>query len=292
MPKLKQKYESVINMDIKIVVDSSADILALNNVPLEVAPLKITTDTREFIDNKNLNVYEMVEFLNSYKGKSFTACPSVGDWIEAFGNAKRIFCITITSGLSGSYNSAIIAKEQYEKQNPDAKVFIIDSLSAGPKLKLIAEELEKLILSGAEYEDICTKISDYLNNIGTIFVLESLKNLANNGRVSYAKAKIAGVLGIRALGTASKVGKIELLNKARGDKRTQELVLGYLEEMNYNGKTLSISHCFNGEAANRLKDLIIKKFPKAKISIQNTLGLCSFYAERKGLILGFEKTAL
>lgn len=279
-------------MDIKIVVDSSADILKLEEVSLSVAPLKITTDTREFIDNENLNVSEMVEFLKTYKGKSITACPSVGDWTAAFGQAKKIFCITITSGLSGSYNSAMIAKQEYEEKNPDAKVFVIDSLSAGPKLKLIAQYLEKLILKGYEFEEICEKISKYEKSIGTIFVLESLMNLANNGRVSFAKAKIAGVLGIRALGTASEVGKIEMLDKARGDKKAQNLVLSYLEKMNYNGKNLSISHCFNFEKANRLKSLIIEKFPNAKISIQNTLGLCSFYAENKGLIIGFEKTAL
>ncbi len=279
-------------MDIKIVVDSSADILKLEEVSLSVAPLKITTDTREFIDNENLNVSEMVEFLKTYKGKSITACPSVGDWTAAFGQAKKIFCITITSGLSGSYNSAMIAKQEYEEKNPDAKVFVIDSLSAGPKLKLIAEYLEKLILKGYEFEEICEKISKYEKSIGTIFVLESLMNLANNGRVSFAKAKIAGVLGIRALGTASEVGKIEMLDKARGDKKAQNLVLSYLEKMNYNGNNLSISHCFNFETANRLKSLIIEKFPNARISIQNTLGLCSFYAENKGLIIGFEKTAL
>ena len=279
-------------MDIKIVVDSSADILKLEEVSLSVAPLKITTDTREFIDNENLNVSEMVEFLKTYKGKSVTACPSVGDWPAAFGQAKKIFCITITSGLSGSYNSAMIAKQEYEEKNPDAKVFVIDSLSAGPKLKLIAQYLEKLILKGYEFEEICEKISKYEKSIGTIFVLESLMNLANNGRVSFAKAKIAGVLGIRALGTASEVGKIEMLDKARGDKKAQNLVLSYLEKMNYNGNNLSISHCFNFETANRLKSVIIEKFPIAKISIQNTLGLCSFYAENKGLIIGFEKTAL
>ena len=93
-------------MNYKIVADSSSDILTLDGISFESAPLKIITDAREFVDNAELDVPEMLEFLKSYKGKSHTSCPNAGEYIEAFGDADAVFCITITSNLSGSCNAA------------------------------------------------------------------------------------------------------------------------------------------------------------------------------------------
>ena len=122
---------------IKIVADSSANVLALEKIPFAAAPLKINTAEGEFVDDCNLNVEEMVNFFDSYKGRSKTSCPNPGDWLEAFGDADEIFCVAITSGLSGSYNAACIAKEMYEAENEGKQVCVIDSLSAGPELALI-----------------------------------------------------------------------------------------------------------------------------------------------------------
>ena len=107
---------------------------------------------------------------------------------------QRIFFVTITSGLSGSYNSACIAKGMYEAEHPDRRVFVIDSLSAGPELTLIVEKLEEMIGEGMPYEEICSCISDYQKKTGLLFILESLNHFAANGRVSPAVAKIVGVL--------------------------------------------------------------------------------------------------
>lgn len=276
-------------MDFKIVADSSSDILFLENIPFSSAPLKIITRDREYVDNELLDVKNMIEELSAYKGKSSTACPSPKDWEENFSDSKYVFCITITSGLSGSFNSACIAKTDYESCNPERKVCVVDSLSAGPALKLITEKICELILKGTDFDEICTQVFDYNKNLGTLFVLESMKNLANNGRVSPLAAKAAGLLGIRAIGKASDKGTIELLEKPRGEMKALKNVVLNMLNMGCSGKKIRISHADNEFAANSLKELILKDFPGAEIEIYPSRALCSFYAEKGGLIIGFEK---
>ncbi|MBQ9986007.1 MAG: DegV family protein [Oscillospiraceae bacterium] len=269
----------------KIVSDSSSDILTVPDVSFSSAPLKIITADKEYIDDATLDVYAMAEELLRYKGKSSTACPSPGDWIAAFGDAQYIFCVTITSGLSGSYNAACIAKQQYEENNPGKKVFVIDSLSAGPELCLIIEKLREYILSGKEFDEICTLIPQYLSKTGLLFILESMRNLANNGRVNPIVAKAAGLLGIRAVGRASSKGTLELLEKCRGEQKAFSSILRHLGD---NIKKVRIAHCNNESAVAQLSSLIAEKFKDAEIKIYQLRGLCSFYAEKGGLLVGYE----
>ena len=206
-------------MKFKIVADSSADIPVIKSIPFESVPLKIVTDVKEYVDDAALDVAGMVADLLKYKGKSGTACPGPGEWVASFGDAEYVFCVTITSNLSGSYNSACVAKEQYEAAHPDRKVCIIDSWSAGAEMYMIVEKLEELILAGKSFDEIREEITDYTGNVHLIFSLESLQNLANNGRVNPAVAKIAGVLGIRQVGIASDIGTLQPLYKSRGEKK-------------------------------------------------------------------------
>ena len=99
---------------IRIVADSSADLLTLDSVDFASSPMKIITSEREFVDDQSRDVNKMVDFFDQYKERSQTSCPNPADWLEAFGDADDIFCVTITSGLSGSYNSACTAKQMYE----------------------------------------------------------------------------------------------------------------------------------------------------------------------------------
>ncbi len=274
---------------IKIVADSSANLLKLEQTPFASVPLKIITAEREFVDDENLNMEEMVTFFDSYRGRSQTSCPNPGDWLAAFGDAEDVFCVTITSGLSGSYNAAIAAKEMYESENPGKRVCVIDSLSAGPELKLIVEKLQELIDQGLDYEQICKDIEDYTKNTGLLFMLESLKNFAANGRVSPAVAKIVGVLGIRIVGKGSDQGTLEPMDKCRGEAKSLEKILFHLKELGLQEGKVRISHCRNEAAAEKLQKLIAEQFPKAQTEIFQCLGLCSYYAEKGGLLIGFEK---
>ncbi|MBR5542705.1 MAG: DegV family EDD domain-containing protein [Oscillospiraceae bacterium] len=273
----------------KIIADSASDLLSLEKTPFAVAPLKIITAEREFEDNENLCVEEMVTFLASYKGKSSSSCPNPEDWLSAFGEAENVFCVAITGTLSGSCSAALVAKDMYESACPGRRVFVINSLSAGPEISLIIERLSVLILGGKEYEEICEEITEYTKRTGLLFVLESMRNLANNGRVSPIAAKAAGILGIRVVGCASEKGDLQPLDKVRGEERALDTLLRRMKEEGYNGGKVNIAHCLNEGAARTLEKKISESFPRAKIKVYQCRGLCSFYAERGGVLVGYEK---
>jgi len=275
--------------NMKIVADSSSDVLTIDTVPFASAPLVIITNEKEYVDNADLDVEQMANDLYTYNDKSRSACPGTGDWLDAFGDAQYIFCVTITSGLSGSYNSAETARREYEEAHPDRKVFVIDSLSAGPELRLIIEKLQELIIAGKSFEEICTDITKYQEHTGLIFSLESVRNLANNGRVSHLVASAVGILGIRILGRASAQGTLEQLYKVRGEKKALPMLVKMLHEHNFNGQKIRIYHCMNEEGAMKFRDLVLADFPDAEIEVGKLRGLCSFYAEKGGILVGFEK---
>ena len=274
---------------IKIVADSSANLLALQHIDFASAPLKVITAEKEFVDDAQLDLRAMADYFSQYKGKSKTSCPNPGDWIAAFGDADDVYCVAITSGLSGSYNSACIAKQMYEADHAGARVYVVDSLSAGPELTLIAEELEQMILDGMGFEDISQAIEIYKQNTGLLFMLESLNNFAANGRVSPAVAKIAGVLGIRIVGKASDQGTLEPTDKCRGEAKSLSTILAHLKEHGLHAGKVQIAHCRNEQAAIKLKEMIHAEIPGAAVTIGENRGLCSYYAEIGGLLVGYEK---
>ena len=274
---------------LKIVSDSSSDLLKLDNADFDFSPMKILTDEREFVDDRNLDVNEMATYLENYKGKSRTSCPNPSDWLEAFGDADDIICVTITSALSGSYNSACVAKQIYEAENEGKRVFVLDTLSAGPEITLIVKKLEEYLKNGMDYDTVCGHIKAYIKQTGLVFMLKSLDNFANNGRVSPLVARIAGFAGICIVGKASDEGTLEPTHKCRGEARSIETIIKDLRAMGLKNGKVSIAHCQNEEGALKLKNLIAEKFKNAQVEIHKLRGLCSFYAEKGGFLVGFEK---
>jgi len=272
----------------KIVSDSSSDIIELDGIDFSSVPLKISTDERDFVDDRFLGVEEMTEYLDKYKGRSRTSCPNVHDWLSAFGDADEIFCITMTSKLSGTYNSACAARDTYEKENPGKRVYIIDSLSTGPEIRLITEKIIELKNEKSSAEEICGKLSEYRKNTGLYFMLKSMKNLANNGRVSHLTAKLVGIAGIHIVGRANE-GELDPTDKCRGESRALERIVEHLQSAGSGIKKVKISHSMNEPAALKLKELIVEKFSGVQIDVSKCRGLCSFYAERGGMIIGYEK---
>lgn len=274
---------------IKIVADSSANLLTLSKIPFASSPLKIITQDREFTDDSHLDVSDMVSFFDTYKGKSKTSCPNTSDFLTAFDDADDIFCITITSGLSGCYNAACVAKQMYEAANPGKRVSVIDTLSTGPEMELLIEKLSDWIQQGLSYEEILPLIEPYQKKTGLVFMLASLKNFAANGRVSPAVAKIAGMLGIRIIGKASDKGTLEPLYKCRGEQKSVETIYTYLKENGLEQGKVRIAHCANESLANTLKKILSERLPMVETKILHCRGLCCYYAEKGGLLVGFEK---
>lgn len=275
-------------MKYKIVADTTANLFTLQDIPFAYAPLKIITSEKEYTDTPDLDVGGMVDDLLTVKGKTGTSCPNVHEWLEAFGDAENVFAVTITSNLSGSYASAMQAKKDYISAHPDRKVCIVDSLSTGPEMAMLIEKLREDILAGLTFEEIEKNIFEYHKKTHLSFSLQSLVNLARNGRVSPAVAKVAGVLGIRVVGKASDVGTLEPLHKCRGEKRALETIFSDMKAMGFTGGKVRMSHCFNPESAQQLKDMILAEYPDTDLEIVACTALCSYYAEKGGLLVGFE----
>ena len=274
-------------MTYKIVSDSSSNILSMENPHFASVPMKVRA-AKEYIDDENLDLALMVEELKNHKGTSGSSCPNVGEWLEAFGDADMVFGTTMSKGLSGSYNAACEAARTYMEENPGKKAFIFNTLSAGPQQCFLNEKVLELAAQGLDFETIKEKALEYYRNTHILFCLESMMNLARNGRVSMAAAKIAGVLGIRACGDV-KAGMITPVHKPRGAKKATETLVEMMKERGfYDGAKLRIAHCFGGTQAKALADAVLAQFPNARITIEPTTALCSFYAEVGGLMIGFE----
>ena len=275
-------------MNYKIVCDSSCDVLDLASGNYATVPMKIIAGEKQFIDNTDLNVSEMMDFLAKYKGKSGSSCPNVEEWLNAFGDAENVFCVAMTSSLSGSFNSARVAVNQYLEEHPERHATVIDTKSTGPENALIFEKIIALVNEGLAFDEICEKVAEYQTKTHLIFALESMHNLAANGRVSPVVAKLAGILGIRAIGIASTEGTLEMTSKQRGLQNTVAEIFRQMKSLGFDGGRVKIHHAENESGVSDLEKLILKEFPECRIDKRTTTALCSFYAERGGILVGFE----
>ena len=274
-------------MNYKIAADSSANLYEFSGIDFESVPLKIITAKKEYTDNSELNVEKMVAEIKETKGKSGTSCPNIGDWLNAFDGSDVVFAVTITSKLSGSFSSAEEAAKIYMDAHPGAKVFVVDSLSTGPEMKLLVEHISDLMNEEKTFEEIRDSVTEYQNRTNLLFSLESLTNLARNGRVNPAVAKIAGVLGIRVLGAATE-GVLDPLHKIRGEAKTIDMMFEEMKNRGFRGGKVRIDHCLNPGAAENLAEKILAEFPECDLKIGTNNGLCSFYAEKGGVLTGYE----
>ena len=275
-------------MRYQIVSDSSSNIFAVEGVCYTTVPMKIIAGDREYVDNEVLDVRGMVNDLKAYKGKSGSSCANAQEWLDAFGDADMVFGVTISRNLSGSFNAAEAAAREFAEEHPEAKIHIFDTLSAGPGMAMVIEKIHELVEKDLDFEQIVAQVREYQNHCHILFCLESMNNLARNGRVNPAVAKIASVLGIRACGDAQN-GQIIPTQKPRGQKKATEVLAAMIRERGFsNGSWLRIAHCFGETQARLLADAVRKDFPDARITIEPTGALCSFYAEEGGLIIALE----
>ena len=276
----------------KIVADSGCDYRQLANPAIDTefisVPLKIQVANQVFIDDANLDIDQMMETMYATSEASKSACPSPDDYLKAFEGAKHIFVVTITGTLSGSQNSAQLAKNLYLEDHPEAHIHVIDSLSAGGEVDLLVEKLNELIDQGLSFDEVVKAITDYQTKTKLLFVLAKVDNLVKNGRLSKLIGAVVGLLNIRMVGEASATGTLELLQKARGPKKSLQAAFEELVKGGYAGGRIIMAHRSNEKFCQQLSELVREKYPQAAISIVPTSGLCSFYAEDGGLLMGYE----
>lgn len=274
---------------IKLVADSSCDLYEFPGVPFCAVPLTISSDDgRSFVDDAGLDLSGLLTHLREHKGRSYTACPSVAAWVDAFEGADTVYVVTITGALSGSYNSARVAADMYQQSHEEASVHVFDSLSTGPEVLLILEKLRELIAQGLEFDAVVAAVEEYQKHTRLFFSLHSLHNLAQNGRVSKVAAAAVGVMNLRIVGTASPEGTLAPITKARGDKRAAAVLLEQLAEAGYRGGKARITHVQNPETAREFAERLRASFPNADIEVSTSGGLCSYYAEKGSILVGVE----
>lgn len=274
--------------NVRLIVDSSANTLSDPARNLEVVPLTLTFGEENLLDDENLNISDFLTKMEVNQEAGKTAAPSIQRWLDALDGAEQAIIVTITSGMSGTYSSALQARDIYLESHPLAKIIVVDSRSAGPELELIIEGIEEMLQDPKlRFADLESKIAEYRTKTNLLFLLQSLRNLSLNGRVSPAVAKLAGLLKINLIGTASVDGDLKPLTKARGMKKALKELVKQMEENKYQGGRVIIDECENLADAEKLKELILEKYPDAKITIRPMRGLCSFYAERGGLMVAF-----
>lgn len=276
----------------KIVADSGCDYRQLEKPAFDTefvsVPLKIQVANQVFVDDANLDIDQMMETMYATSEASKSACPSPDDYLRAFEGAKHIFVVTITGTLSGSHNSAQLAKNIYLEEHPDTQIHVIDSLSAGGEVDLIVEKINDLINQGLSFEEVVEVITTYQEKTKLLFVLAKVDNLVKNGRLSKLIGAVVGLLNIRMVGEASETGTLELLQKARGAKKSLQAAYDELLKAGYAGGRIVMAHRSNEKFCQQLSELLREKFPAANIKIIPTSGLCSFYAEEGGLLMGYE----
>ena len=276
----------------KIVADSGCDYREIadlaNQTTFESVPLTIQIDHEIFVDNAQLDIDDMMEKMYATSTASKSACPSPDDYLRSFEGAENIFVVTITGSLSGSHNSAQLAKKLFLEERPEANIHVIDSLSAGGEVDLIITKLNELIKEGLSFNEIVEAITHYQEKTKLLFVLAKVDNLVKNGRLNKLIGAVVGLLNIRMVGEASKTGTLELLQKARGAKKALTAAVDEVLKAGYKGGRIIIAHRNNEKFCQQFSSLIKEKFPAADISFLPTSGLCSFYAEEGGLLLGYE----
>ena len=272
----------------RIVSDSSADMLKLDGADFRSVPMSISTSERTFTDDELLNTGELLDYMEKYNGRSFTACPGTQAWLDAFEGADVIYVVTLTSALSGTYNSALVAADMYMEEHPGAKIHVFDSLTTGPEMRLIVEKIAEFDKAGKSFEDIVMLIEAYKKQTGIFFSFRSLHNLAQNGRVKKLAAAAVGVLGLRIVGTGSPEGTLEVNAKRKGDNHAAAEIFHQLEERHYNGGRIRICHTDNEELARKYIHIIKKRWPDCDVKAYPSRGLITYYAERGGIILAAE----
>lgn len=273
----------------KLIVDSSSNMVNDPAHNVEVVPLTISFGGKDYIDDQNLNIQEFLSDMNKNQVAGKTTCPSIQAWLDALEGTEKAIIVTMTSGMSGTFSSALQAKNMYEEKHPSSQIIVVDSRSAGPELTIVLHGIEKMIQGDIRFVDLEEEIAEFRMHTHLLFILQSLHNLSLNGRVSPTVAKIAGLLKINLIGTASKDGKLEPLTKARGMKKAIRELLKYMKDDNYHGGEVIIDHCENEKDAETIKEKLQAEYPDAQITIRPMHGLCGFYAEEGGLMIGFNE---
>lgn len=277
----------------KIVADSSTEVDGrfLEKFPVSLVPFKLYLEGKEYVDDSNLDVDAFVNDMKASNDLPRSACPSPNDFLDAFkGEEDEIFVVTISSKLSGTYNSAMVAKELFETENPGKKfIHVFDSLGAAAGETLVARMIHEFKNQGQKGEELVKSVTQYITNMRVMFISESLDNLIKNGRISKWKGIIATKLRIFPIMGADGHGEIKLIEKVRNSNKAYNRLIEIMqEEITKKGKKIvAITHVGNPERANQIETAMSETTGIDEVINLKCAGLSSLYADKKGIVVAF-----
>ena len=280
-----------MKMSYRIIGDSCTDLpeQLKKNEHFKLVPLTLIVEDFHIVDDGSFDQADFLRRVKESPNSPKSACPSPEDYMREFEYGDDIYVITLSSSLSGSYNSAELAKKLYLEEHPDKKIEIIDSRSASVGQTLIAMKIQELVEKGHAFENIVSAVRTFRDNLKTKFVLESLETLRKNGRLTNLQAIICSALNIKPVMGATPEGTICKLDQARGIVKALITMAKAIEHdvIKPQERILGIAHCNNYERAMFVKEEILKRIPFKDCFIVNTAGVSSLYANEGGIITAY-----
>jgi len=278
-------------MSIKIIADSSCDLSKemKEEMNIEIAPLILHLGDKSFVDDENLNVKNYIIAMSQSETSPKTACPSPEDYMKRYEGKDSIYVVTLSNQVSGSFNSAILAKNIYFEEIGEKFIHVFDSLSASAGETLVVLKIHELAKKKLSDLEIVEKVASYIKDMKTFFLLENLDHLAKSGRLNPIVAKIAGMLAIKPIMGATDDGEIKLVEKTRGYKKAFKRLIEIIGEegTNLEEKILAIAHCNCIDRALHFKDEVLRLYNFKDIVVVEMGGLSSTYADDGGIVIAF-----
>ncbi len=278
-------------MKYKIIVDSCTDLTPemKEDKRIVAVPLTIQIGDKTIVDDETFNQEEFLKLIKESNETAKTACPSPDAYMQEMKGEEDVFVVTLSGNLSGSFNSAQIAKEMYIEKWGHKNIEVINSCSASVAQTLITKKLVDLISKGLDFNGILEELKDFRANLKTKFVLEDLSTLAKNGRLTRIQSLLVSVLNIKPILAGTADGHIEKLGQARGFQKALKELVKLIEKdaVNAKDRILGIAHCNNYKKAMELKDMIFEKVNFKDYLIVDTAGISSTYANNGGIIVSY-----
>lgn len=273
----------------KIVIDSCCELPdeLINDPRFESVPLDLSIGDYICHDDDSFDQLDFIKRVAESPEVARSACPSPDKFLDAFRtDADNVYCVTLSSKLSGSYNSACLAKGLFEEEYDYKNIHIFDSETASVGELQIVYEIIKLEEKGLPFEEIVEKVEDFRNGVHTYFVLENLDTFIKNGRISGIKALAVTHLNVKPVLAGCK-GAIVQLSQGIGIRKTLSKMVEIIstEVSNTEQRILMISHCNAPERAEMVKKMILAKDKFANVIIVNMRGTSTMYANDGGIIV-------
>ncbi|HKM00668.1 MAG TPA: DegV family protein [Sedimentibacter sp.] len=274
-------------MNTNIIVDSCVDFNEVTE-NIDRVPFRILIDGEEIVD-ENTDILELIRKMKNSRSQIKTACAPPEDFINKIKEHANNFIVTISSQLSGSYNSAMVAVDTIKEKFPEAFVHIFDSKTACAGETLVALKVKQLIDDNLKPADIVEQTEKYITKLRTLFILDSLDNLAKNGRITNFKAMIANIMHIVPIMGEDGEGRIVLRESIRGKKKAFNRLVDMIAEYNvdFENTVLGITHVNCFEKAEKLREDIKARYPFKDVKIFTSSGLSTVYADDGGIVIAF-----